>query len=70
MTTPLPGATVAALASLTCCKGDNDKAIADCTEAIEHDPKCAFAYFVRGSAYEQKGDLDHSKAWIASERLR
>ena len=37
-------------------KGDWDKVIADCTEAIHLDPKDALAYYNRGYAYKMKGD--------------
>ena len=43
-------------------KGDNDKAIADFTEAIQLDPKNAKAYIDRGSAYINKGDNDKAIA--------
>src|SRR5580704_10711645 len=37
-------------------KGDNDRAIADATKAIELDPKYDAAYYNRGNAYRKKGD--------------
>jgi tetratricopeptide (TPR) repeat protein len=39
-------------------KGDYDGAIADCSKAIELDPKYAFAYNSRGAAKDHKGDYD------------
>ncbi len=42
--------------------GDNDRAIADYTEAIRLDPKEAFAYNDRGNAYQQKGDYPRAIA--------
>ncbi len=39
-------------------KGDYDKMIADCTEAIRLDPKFARAYAGRGYAWYFKGDYD------------
>ena len=39
-----------------------EKAIADCTEAIRLNPKEADAYFTRGSAYEKKGDYEKAIA--------
>ncbi|MGD0026121.1 MAG: tetratricopeptide repeat-containing serine protease family protein [Xanthobacteraceae bacterium] len=43
-------------------KGDYDRAIADCTEAIRLDPKYAHAYNNRGFAYHAKGDNDRAIA--------
>ncbi|HLH92525.1 MAG TPA: tetratricopeptide repeat protein [Xanthobacteraceae bacterium] len=43
-------------------KGDFDRAIADCNEAIRLDPKNAPAYNNRGNAYRAKGDRDHAIA--------
>jgi lipoprotein NlpI len=43
-------------------KGDNDRAIADYTEAISLDPKYAVAYNNRGLAWSAKGDLDRAIA--------
>ena len=43
-------------------KGDLDKAIADCAEAIRLNPRMAEAYNRRGSVYEKKGDLDKAIA--------
>jgi Flp pilus assembly protein TadD len=37
-------------------RGDFDKAIADCTEAIRLDPKNTQAYQNRGVAYGKKGE--------------
>jgi lipoprotein NlpI len=41
-------------------KGDYDRAIADCTEAIRLDPKYAFAYNNRCFANALKGDYDRA----------
>ena len=41
-------------------KGDLDRAIADCNEAIRLDPECAIAFYYRGLAHRAKGDLDHA----------
>ena len=43
-------------------KGENDKAIADYTEAIRLDPKLAIAYNNRGLAYGNKGENDKAIA--------
>jgi lipoprotein NlpI len=43
-------------------KGDYDRAIADCTEAIQLDPKYAFAYNNRGLVYNAKDDHDRAIA--------
>jgi Tfp pilus assembly protein PilF len=43
-------------------KKANDLAIADCTKAIENDPKSALAYAQRGEAYCQKGDVKNCVA--------
>ena len=43
-------------------KGENDRAIADYTEAIRLDPKNANAYSNRGYAYSDKGDTDRAIA--------
>ena len=43
-------------------KGDYDREIADCTEAIRLDPKLAMAYNNRGVAYGLKGDYDREIA--------
>ena len=43
-------------------KGEHDKAIADCTEAIRLDPKDAKAYCNRGVAYGSKGEYDKAIA--------
>jgi tetratricopeptide (TPR) repeat protein len=42
-------------------KGDQDKAIADYTEAVRLKPENARAYFNRGIAYKAKGDLDKAE---------
>ncbi|HTM54460.1 MAG TPA: tetratricopeptide repeat protein [Pirellulales bacterium] len=39
-------------------KGEYDKAIADCTEAIRLDPRFADAYIGRGSNWDSKGEYD------------
>ena len=44
------------------CKGQYDKAIADYTKAIHLDPRCAAAYFGRGSVYGYKGEYDKAIA--------
>jgi tetratricopeptide (TPR) repeat protein len=41
-------------------KGDLDAAIADFTEAINHDVNFARAYYLRGIAHEKKGNLDRA----------
>ena len=43
-------------------KGDYDRAIADYNEAIQLDPKLAFAWNHRGNAYYVKGDYDRAIA--------
>ena len=43
-------------------KGEDDKAIADCTEAIRLDPKDSRVYYCRALAYDEKGDLDNAIA--------
>jgi tetratricopeptide (TPR) repeat protein len=43
-------------------KGDNDRAIADASEAIRLDPKIAAAYVIRAGAYSNKGDNDRGIA--------
>lgn len=43
-------------------KGDDNRAFADCTEAIKLDPKYPVAYFHRGLTYQRKGDFDHAIA--------
>ena len=50
-------------------KGDNDRAIADSTEAIRLDRKYAPAYANRGNAYRAKGDNDRAIAEY-SEAIR
>src|SRR3984893_535476 len=50
-------------------KGDNDRAIADYSEAIRLDPKRAEAFLVRGLAFNDKGDNDHAIADV-SEAIR
>jgi hypothetical protein len=37
-------------------KGEYEKAIADCTNAIKLDPKDAYAYSTRGSSLAAKGE--------------
>jgi len=41
-------------------RGDHDRAIADCDQAIKLDPKYARAYAGRGLVYEDKGDHDRA----------
>jgi lipoprotein NlpI len=43
-------------------KGDPDRAIADCDDAIRLDPKLADAHLNRGKAYSDKGDFDRAIA--------
>lgn len=43
-------------------KGEQDKAIADFTEAIRLDPKLANAYHNRGKSYAEKGEQDKAIA--------
>jgi tetratricopeptide (TPR) repeat protein len=43
-------------------KGDPDRAITDCSEAIRLDPKLANAHLDRGKAYSDKGDFDRAIA--------
>jgi tetratricopeptide (TPR) repeat protein len=43
-------------------KGDNDRAIADYTEAIKLNPNDAVAYDNRGTAWRDKGDRKHALA--------
>jgi tetratricopeptide (TPR) repeat protein len=43
-------------------KGNYDRAIADCSEAIELDPKLAAAYSERGKAYAAKGNTQRAIA--------
>ena len=40
--------------------GDNDRAIADCNEAIRLDPNYVLAYNKRGYAYAAKGDYERA----------
>ena len=49
-------------------KGENDKAIADYTEAIRLEPENAQAYHGRGSAYEAKGDHKRAEADFAEAK--
>ena len=39
-------------------KGETDKAVADCNEAIRLDPEDAKAYYNRGVVYGEIGDTD------------
>jgi tetratricopeptide (TPR) repeat protein len=39
-------------------KGQHDLAMADCSQAIEHDPAQMTALYIRGAEYEGKGELD------------
>jgi lipoprotein NlpI len=41
-------------------KGDPDRAITDCNDAIRLDPKLADAYLNRGKAYSDEGDFDRA----------
>ena len=41
-------------------KGDMDRAIADCTQALELNPKYAYAYTIRALAYRAKGNIDQA----------
>jgi len=41
-------------------KGEYDKAILDCTKAIEIDPRFGLAYCNRGAAYYEKGEYDQA----------
>src|SRR5439155_20449789 len=50
-------------------KRDADRAIADATEALRLDPKCAAACATRAAAHRMKGDLDRAFA-DASEAIR
>ena len=50
--------------------GDYDEAIADCTEAIRLDPKCAEAYYRRGVVYDWKGESDKANADFAEAKKR
>ena len=55
-------------------KMEPDKAIADCTKAIELNPKFPVAYFNRGMAFERKraydqAIADHSKAIEINPKL-
>jgi lipoprotein NlpI len=43
-------------------KGNSDRAIADCNDAIRLDPKLANAYVNRGKAYSDKDDFDRAIA--------
>jgi tetratricopeptide (TPR) repeat protein len=43
-------------------KGEIDRAIVDCNQAIRLDPKLGPAYGNRGNAYTEKGDLDRAIA--------
>jgi lipoprotein NlpI len=43
-------------------KGNNDRAITDCNQAIRLDPKFAIAYRNRGNAYRYKGDVGSALA--------
>jgi tetratricopeptide (TPR) repeat protein len=46
-------------------KGDNDRAIADYTDAIKLDPEYGSAYIDRAVAWQAKGDNDR----VPSERI-
>src|ERR1700689_5204525 len=43
-------------------KGDNDQSIADCTQAIQLNPKEAAAYTTRCGAYNSQGNNDQAIA--------
>jgi tetratricopeptide (TPR) repeat protein len=43
-------------------KGDDDRAIADCDQAIRLNPKSAHTYAMRGHSYKKKGDYDRAIA--------
>ena len=47
--------------------GDNDRAIADCSEAIRLDPKSTLAYLARGRSYYESGSEEIAKQ--ASRRM-
>ena len=49
-------------------KGDYDQAIADCTKAIRFDAKYAWAYYVRGCAYREKGKAAEAEADFAQAK--
>ena len=52
-------------------KGDLDGAIADCTRAIELNPKYAHAYYNRGITKKAEGDLEGANADLDSaDKLR
>jgi tetratricopeptide (TPR) repeat protein len=44
------------------CKGDNDNAIADITEAVRLNPNDSYAYYIRGLACANKRNHDHAIA--------
>ena len=44
--------------AMSCRKGDLDKALADCIEAIFHNPQLAFAYSLRGFIYAKRGSQE------------
>lgn len=48
--------------------GKLDEAVADCDRAIQTDPNSAFAYQVRGRAYELKGDKSRAEADYAEAK--
>lgn len=48
-------------------KGDNDRAISDCTDALRLDPRNVGAYSGRGNAYHGKGDFDRAIADYSDE---
>ena len=50
-------------------KGDNDKAIADYTQAIRLDPKYSYPYNGRGNAYQDKKDHDALAEYNEAIRL-
>jgi Flp pilus assembly protein TadD len=45
-----------------------DRAIADYTAAIRLDPHYAAAYFNRGAAFQQRGQVDQARADFANAK--
>ena len=48
-----------------CEEGDNDRAIAELSKAIEIKPGVALAYHLRGTAHSDKGDKDRAIAELS-----